>query len=38
MLLPPIIDHFAPLAGRYDVVLSAVWGVVHNGDEATPEA
>jgi HAD superfamily hydrolase (TIGR01459 family) len=38
MLLPPIIDHFAPLAGRYDVVLSDVWGVVHNGVEATPEA
>jgi HAD superfamily hydrolase (TIGR01459 family) len=24
-------DHFATLAPRYDVVLSDVWGVVHNG-------
>lgn len=38
MSLPPIIDHFAPLAGAYDVVLSDVWGVVHNGVAATPEA
>src|SRR5260370_37546055 len=38
MPLPPIIDHFAPLAGGYDVVLSDVWGVVHNGVAATPEA
>jgi len=38
MSLPPIIDHFAPLADRYDVVLSDVWGVVHNGAAATPEA
>ena len=38
MSLPPIIDHFAPLAGGYDVVLSDVWGVVHNGVAATPEA
>jgi HAD superfamily hydrolase (TIGR01459 family) len=38
MMLPPIIDHFAPLAERYDVVLSDVWGVVHNGAAATPAA
>jgi HAD superfamily hydrolase (TIGR01459 family) len=38
MSLPPIIDHFAPLAERYDVVLSDVWGVVHNGVAATPAA
>jgi HAD superfamily hydrolase (TIGR01459 family) len=38
MSLPPIIDHFAPLAGGYDVVLSDVWGVVHNGVAATLEA
>jgi len=38
MSLPPIIDHFAPLADRYDVALSDVWGVVHNGVAATPEA
>jgi len=36
--LPPITDHFAPLARGYDVVLSDVWGVVHNGATATPEA
>ena len=29
--LPPITRHFAPLAAGYDVVLSDVWGVVHNG-------
>jgi HAD superfamily hydrolase (TIGR01459 family) len=29
---------FAPLAAGYDVVLSDVWGVVHNGVVATPEA
>jgi HAD superfamily hydrolase (TIGR01459 family) len=36
--LPPIIGHFAPFAAAYDVVLSDVWGVVHNGVAATPEA
>jgi HAD superfamily hydrolase (TIGR01459 family) len=35
---PPITSHFAALAGGYDVVLSDVWGVVHNGIAATPEA
>jgi HAD superfamily hydrolase (TIGR01459 family) len=30
--------HFAPLAADYDVVLSDVWGVVHNGVAATAEA
>jgi HAD superfamily hydrolase (TIGR01459 family) len=35
---PPFIDHFAPIAGGYDVLLSDVWGVVHNGVAATPEA
>ena len=38
MSAPPIADHFAPLAGGYDVVLSDVWGVVHNGVAATPAA
>src|SRR5215475_9839081 len=38
MFVPPIADHFAPLAGGYDVVLSDVWGVVHNGVAATPAA
>ncbi|MEZ5787624.1 MAG: TIGR01459 family HAD-type hydrolase [Xanthobacteraceae bacterium] len=31
---PPLIDHFAMLAPRYDVVLCDVWGVVHNGVRA----
>lgn len=31
-------DHFAPLARRYDAVLSDVWGVVHNGVAAFSEA
>jgi len=35
---PPILDHFAPLAANYDVILSDVWGVVHNGVTAHPEA
>jgi HAD superfamily hydrolase (TIGR01459 family) len=38
MSLPPLIDHFAPLARGYDVVLSDVWGVVHNGVAATTPA
>src|SRR5262249_48756591 len=33
-----ITDHFATLAPNYDAVLSDVWGVVHNGIEATPSA
>ncbi len=33
-----ITEHFAALAGRYDAVLSDVWGVVHNGLRATPDA
>jgi HAD superfamily hydrolase (TIGR01459 family) len=35
---PPFIERFAPLASGYDVVLSDVWGVVHNGVAAFPEA
>lgn len=35
---PPILDHFAGLAADYDVVLSDVWGVVHNGVTAHPDA
>ena len=35
---PPFSNHFAPIASGYDVVLSDVWGVVHNGVAATPEA
>ncbi|MCC6778043.1 MAG: TIGR01459 family HAD-type hydrolase [Hyphomicrobiales bacterium] len=35
---PAFIESFAPLAADYDVVLSDVWGVVHNGVAATAEA
>ena len=31
-------DHFATLAPAYDAVLSDVWGVLHNGIAAFPEA
>ncbi len=31
-------DHFSALAPDYDAVLSDVWGVVHNGVAAFPEA
>lgn len=31
-------DRFSTLAPRYDVILSDVWGVTHNGIAATPEA
>ena len=31
-------EHFAALAPNYDVVLSDVWGVMHNGEVAAPEA
>jgi HAD superfamily hydrolase (TIGR01459 family) len=36
--IPVFTDHFAALAPDYDVVLSDVWGVVHNGVTAFPEA
>ena len=35
---PPFIAHFATLAGDYDVALCDVWGVVHNGVVAAPDA
>lgn len=35
---PSLTAHFAPLATGYDVVLSDVWGVVHNGAVAFAEA
>ena len=38
MTAPLLTDHFAMLAPDYDAVLSDVWGVVHNGVAATPEA
>ncbi len=33
--LPAFIRHFGAIAANYDVVLSDVWGVVHNGVAAT---
>jgi HAD superfamily hydrolase (TIGR01459 family) len=36
--LPPFIPHFSVLARDYDVLLSDVWGVVHNGLAAHPHA
>ena len=36
--LPPLISNFSTLAPDYDVVLSDVWGVVHNGVAAHPHA
>jgi len=36
--VPEIIEQFAPLARRYDVLLCDVWGVVHNGVTAFAEA
>ena len=38
VVLPPFTAHFATLASDYDVVLCDVWGVVHNGVAAAPEA
>ena len=35
--LPPVIPHFSALAPDYDVLLSDVWGVVHNGVRTFPE-
>jgi len=32
-----IIDGLAALAGRYDVLLCDVWGVIHNGVESFPD-
>jgi HAD superfamily hydrolase (TIGR01459 family) len=29
--LPDFIEHFAPMAQNYDVLLCDVWGVIHNG-------
>jgi HAD superfamily hydrolase (TIGR01459 family) len=36
--LSEILDRFAPLRRAYDVLLSDVWGVVHNGLESFPAA
>jgi HAD superfamily hydrolase (TIGR01459 family) len=35
---PLLIEHFATLAQDYDALLCDVWGVVHNGIAAFPEA
>ena len=34
----PLIEQFGPLARDYDVLLCDIWGVVHNGVAAFPEA
>ena len=36
--MPDIIERFAPLARDYDVLLCDLWGVVHNGIAAFPQA
>jgi len=36
--LPDLIEKFGSLAGAYDVLFCDVWGVVHNGVAAFPEA
>jgi HAD superfamily hydrolase (TIGR01459 family) len=36
--LPDIIERFAPLARDYDVLFCDLWGVVHNGIAAFPQA
>jgi HAD superfamily hydrolase (TIGR01459 family) len=36
--IPPVLDGFGPLAPGYKLILSDVWGVVHNGEAAYPAA
>jgi HAD superfamily hydrolase (TIGR01459 family) len=36
--LPPLITEFSAIASDYDVVLSDVWGVIHNGITSYPHA
>ena len=36
--LPPLLPHFSALAPDYDALLCDVWGVVHNGLVAFPQA
>ena len=38
MTAPHLISGLSDIAGQYDVVLSDVWGVIHNGRESFPEA
>jgi HAD superfamily hydrolase (TIGR01459 family) len=35
---PELLAHLEALAGRYDLLLCDVWGVIHNGEVAFPEA
>ncbi len=36
--MPTLVPHFSTLAPGYDVLMCDVWGVVHNGVTAFPEA
>ncbi len=36
--LPPLVPGLSSLAGRYDLIISDVWGVLHNGLAAHPKA
>jgi HAD superfamily hydrolase (TIGR01459 family) len=36
--VPSLLPHFSEIAPNYDVILSDVWGVVHNGVAAFPAA
>jgi HAD superfamily hydrolase (TIGR01459 family) len=38
MNAPKVIERLSEIAGRYDVVLCDVWGVIHNGRESFPDA
>ena len=38
MTKPKVISGLSELADRYDVILSDVWGVIHNGRESFPAA
>lgn len=37
-LSAPIIDSLDEVAGRYSVIFSDIWGVLHNGESAFPDA
>jgi HAD superfamily hydrolase (TIGR01459 family) len=38
MTLPALIDGLSDISDRYDALLCDIWGVIHNGREAFPEA
>lgn len=38
MTAPRVIERLSEIADRYDVLLSDVWGVIHNGRESFPDA